>query len=140
MSIHNIPVEAWKCLQCLAVNPLFKTCNKMLECEKLPQEQRKRTLISITKNQVIDHNCSNYKVIKLVSLTTKIWKRVLERRLRDEVKICEYQYGFMLGKSAMDVLFVLRMLTEIYKNGQKELHRIFMNLENEYDTVPSEEL
>ena len=34
-------------------------------------------------------------------------------------------YGFMPGKSTTDALFALRVLTEKYREGQKEMHFIF---------------
>ena len=45
----------------------------------------------------------------------KIQKRVVEARLRDEVIICEQQYGFMPRKSSTDAMFALRMLMEMYR-------------------------
>ena len=42
--------------------------------------------------------------------TMKIWKEVVEVRLREEVMICEQQSGFMPRKSPTDVMFTLRLL------------------------------
>ncbi|KAI5615411.1 hypothetical protein C0J50_10766 [Silurus asotus] len=77
--------------------------------------------------------CSNYREIKLISHTMKA-------RLREEVTISEQQYGFMPRKSTTDALFALRMLMEKYREGQKELHCVFVDLEKAYDRVPREEL
>uniref|UniRef100_A0A8C4NFF6 ribonuclease H n=1 Tax=Eptatretus burgeri TaxID=7764 RepID=A0A8C4NFF6_EPTBU len=70
----------------------------------------------------------------------KVCERVVEARLRGEVTICEQQYGFMPGKSTTDAMFALRMLMEKYREGQKELHCVFVDLEKAYDRVPREEL
>ena len=85
-------------------------------------------------------SCGNYRGIKLISHTMKLWERVVEVRLRGEVMICEQQYGFMSGKSTTDAMFTLRMLMEKYREGQKELHCVFVDLEKAYDRVPREEL
>ena len=45
----------------------------------------------------------------------------------------------MTGKSTTDALFALRVLTEKYREGQKELHCVFVDLEKAYDKVPREE-
>ena len=50
------------------------------------------------------------------------------------------QCGFMPGKSTTDALFDLRVLMEKYREGQKELHCVFVDLEKAYDKVPREEV
>lgn len=71
----------------------------------------------------------------MISHTIKLWERVVEARLREEVTICEQQYGFMPRKSTRDALFALRMLMEKYREGQKELHYVFVDLEKAYNRV-----
>ena len=56
------------------------------------------------------------------------------------MEICEQKYGVMPGKSTTDAIFALRMLMEKYREGQKELHCVFVDLEKAYDRVPWEEL
>lgn len=71
----------------------------------------------------------------MLSHSMKIWERVIEARLRKEVMIREHQYGLM-SRKYHDAIFVLRMLVEKYRNGQKELRAIFVDFEKAYDCVP----
>ena len=46
----------------------------------------------------------------------------------------------MPGKETTDAIFALRMLTEKYREGQRQLHCVFVNLEKAYDRISWEEL
>ena len=136
----DIPVEVWKCLGEVAVEFLTGLFNRILDSEKMPEEWRRSVLVPIFKNKGDVQSCGNYRGIKLMSHTMKLWERVVEARLRAEVSICEQQYGFMPKKSTTEAVFALRMLIEKYREGQRELHCVFVDLEKAYDRVPREEL
>ncbi|KAK3532164.1 hypothetical protein QTP86_009044 [Hemibagrus guttatus] len=136
----DIPVEVWKCLGEAAVEFLTSLFNRVLESERMSEEWRRSVLVPIFKNKGDVQSCSNYRGIKLMSHTMKLWERVVEARLRKVVEICEQQYGFMPRKSTTDAIFALRILMEKYRDGQRELHCVFVDLEKAYDRVPREEL
>ena len=46
----------------------------------------------------------------------------------------------MPGKETTDAMLVSRMLMEEYKEGQRKLYCVFVNLEKACDRVPREEL
>ena len=56
------------------------------------------------------------------------------------MSISDEQFGFMKGKSTTDAIFVLRQLQERYREGQQDLHCLFIDLEKAYDIVPRKEL
>ena len=70
----------------------------------------------------------------------KVWERIIDARLRNRVEISKQQYGFMPGKGTTDAMFALRMFMEKYREGQRELHCVFVDLEKAYDRVSLEEL
>ena len=135
-----IPVEAWRSLGEMAVELFTRVFNQILEGERMPDEWRKSILVPIFKNKGDVQSCGNYRGIKFISHAMKVWERVVEARLRSKVRICEEQFGFMLGRSTTNAIFALRMVMEKYREGQKELHCVFVDLEKAYDRVPREEL
>ena len=50
------------------------------------------------------------------------------------------QFGFMPGRSTIDAVFSLRVIMEKYREGQKGLHMVFIDLEKAYDWVPWQEV
>ncbi|MBN3290172.1 LORF2 protein, partial [Polypterus senegalus] len=136
----DIPVEAWKCLGEMAVEFLTRLFNGILESERMPEEWRRSILVPIFKNKGDVQNCGNYRGIKLMSHSMKFWARVMDARLRREVMISEQQYGSMPRKSTTDVVLAVRVLMEKYREAQKDLYCIFLDLEKAYDRVPRKEL
>ena len=75
-----------------------------------------------------------------MSHTMKVWKEVIEARLRNNLKINKQQFEFMSKKGTTDAVFLLRMSMEKYRKGQRELHCAFVDIEKSYDRIPREEL
>jgi len=136
----NLPAEVWKSLGKTGIKYLKQELNRIMAEEKIPDEWRKSTLIPVFKNKGDIMDCGNYRGIKLMSHSMKLYERVQETRLRNIVEISEEQFGFMKGKSTMDAIFALRQLQEKFREGQKELHCVFIDLEKAFDRVPREEL
>ena len=135
----DIPVEVWKCPG-VALEFLTKLYNRTMESEMVPEEWRNSILLPIFKNKRDVQSCSNCRGIKLISHTMKLWVRVVERRVISELTSSEQQYGFMSGKNTTDALFVLRVLMEKYREGQKELRCVFVDREKDYDKVSKEDV
>ena len=136
----ELPVEVWKCMGEMGIKFLTRLFNRLLIGERMPEEWRRSVLIPIYKNKRDAQCCGNYRVIKLISHTMKIWERIIKAWLRDSVEISEQQYGFMPGKGTTDGMFALRILMEKYRKDQRELHCVFVDQEKAYDRVPKEEL
>ena len=92
-------------------------------------------MLTLYKNKGDVQLCSNYRGIKLLSHTLKIWEKVIEVRLRKIVRVLENQFGFMPGRSSMEAIHLMRRLIEAYRDRKKNLHMVFIDLEKVYDRV-----
>ena len=104
----------------------------------IPKEWRTSTITHIYKQKGDPLECNNFRGIKLLSHTLKLWERVVESRLRKIVNISEKQYWFQPGKSTIQPLFCLWMLQEKHREFGKALHAVFVDLEKAYDRMPRE--
>ena len=136
----DIPVEALIALGNKGVDFVVNFFNRLLRGEKMSDEWRRSVFVPLYKGKGDIKECENYRGIKLMSHTMKLWERVKEARIRKEVTIAEQQFGFMPGRSTTDAFFCLRMLLKRWTKGQKAVHCAFIDLEKAYVRVPREEL
>ena len=78
----NIPIEVWRGLGVEGIHWRTKLFNVILKTHKMPEEWRNNTLIPLFKNKDDAQVCGNYREIKLLSYTMKLWERAIERRIR----------------------------------------------------------
>ena len=76
----------------------------------MPEERKNNILVPLFKNKGDAQVCGNYKGIKLLSHTIKLWERVIKRRIKQEMVIRENQFDFMPGRSTIEAIYVLRRL------------------------------
>lgn len=79
----------------------------------------------------------NYRGISLLDTAYKVLSiAVLHRLEKYSTEIIgEYQCGFMKGKSTTDHIFTLRQVMEKYYEYDKDLHMIFIDFQQAYDSI-----
>ena len=135
----EIPVKAWRALGGKGVGLLWDLMIKIEEQEHIPDERRESVLVPIYKKGDVQE-CQNYQGMKPLSHTMKIWERIVDKRVRGEVEVAEEQFGFMPGRGTTNAIFILRQMAEKYREKERDLHMVFIDLEKVYDRVPREEL
>ena len=123
------PVEAWKVMDDKGEEILRSIFTRIMEAERMPDEWREGTLVPIYKNKGDMLDCGNYRGIKLMAYTLKMWERVIERRLRDGVSTSGRPFGVMPRRSTTDAIFALRQLIDKFREGKNDRHCIFIDLE-----------
>jgi Reverse transcriptase (RNA-dependent DNA polymerase) len=122
------------CLGDITIVWLTKLFNIIFRSNKMPDEWR-NILVPIFKNKEDIQSCTNYREIKLMSHTMKLWERVIEHRLRKLTTVSKNQFDFLPGRSNMEVIFLIKQLMERHREQKKDLHMTFINLEKAYDKI-----
>jgi len=95
----------------------------------MPERWRTSVVIPIYKNKGDAQSCGNYRGIKLLSHTMKLWERVIEARIRRETQVTVNQFGFMPGRSTTEAIHILRRMMEMYREKKRDLYMVFIDLE-----------
>ncbi|XP_060202733.1 uncharacterized protein LOC132631151 [Lycium barbarum] len=82
----EIPAEFWKNVGRGGLEWLTRLLNVIFKTAEMPEEWRWSTMIPLYKNKGDIQNCNNYRGIKLLSHTMKVWERVVEARMRKDKK------------------------------------------------------
>lgn len=68
---------------------------------------RKSYLVSNYKNKGDVQDQEDYRGIKLMSYTTKVWKKVIQKRLREDTTVPKTNSD-LFGRSTMESIFYLK--------------------------------
>ena len=97
-----------------AVDWLTSICNRIVKEEAIPESWQMSELVAIYKGKggVLEDGSSQGN--KLLGHGMKVAERVLERRLRQAVKVDKMQFGFRPGTGTTHAIFITRQLQERY--------------------------
>ena len=140
LSLDGITNEILKNGNLVVVPLLCKLFNKILHSGHFPTEWGKALIVPIHRKENLNEP-SNYRGTALLSCVSKVFTKIVNRRLtqwaEDNSKMYDIQAGFTKGKSTMDQIFVFQSLVSKYlsKKGGR-FYSVFVDFSKAFDSVP----
>ena len=132
----ELTAEVFKALENDGVEYISEVLNVAWDEEKIQSYWERSYVVPIFKGKDSSADCGNYKGIKVLEHCMKIYERILDKRLREQIEIDESQFGFMPGKGTVDPFLIMRLRQEKALEGNQKMYIAFVDLEKVYDRVP----
>ena len=115
---------------------LFSLCHRIWQTEEFPEEWKRSIILPIHKKKD-KLQCDNYRGISLLCHSQKLMASVILQRIkaRTEEILSEAQAGFRTGRSTIDQLFSLRLLSEKYHEYGRDLYICYVDFQKAFDSV-----
>ncbi|EYB90748.1 hypothetical protein Y032_0214g2313, partial [Ancylostoma ceylanicum] len=91
----DVAAELWKSRHWNSAEWLAAFFNKVVEEKKTIVDWQRSTTIPIWKRKGNPADCANYRPICLMSHSMKIFERIIDRRIRDLIRVSTNQCGFV---------------------------------------------
>ena len=135
--LDGFSVECLKKGGMAVLERLVRLLNLSFDMGVVPMDWRGACIVPLYKGKG-DKCESNSRGISLLSVdcvVSKLFGRVLIKRVSAECAIGEEQCGFMQGRGCMDKVSAVRQVCEKYLANGKDVFWAFMDLEKAYDTI-----
>ena len=111
------------------------------EKETCPDTWRTGTIIKLPKKGDLG-DCNNWRGITLLSLTSKVFCRIILQRIIAAVDtiLRQEQAGFRKGRSCTDHIFTLRQILEQSHEWNSSLYLVFVDFEKAFDSLHRDSL
>jgi hypothetical protein len=115
---------------------LFSLCHRIWQTEEFPEEWKRSLILPIHKKKD-KLQCDNYRGISLLCHSQKLMASVILQRIRARTEeiLSEAQAGFRTGRSTIDQLFSLRLLSEKYHEYGRDLYICYVDFQKAFDSV-----
>ena len=120
---------------------LTEIFKQIWEEDQIPEAWKTGLIFKLPKKGDLG-DCNNWRGITLLSLTSKIFSRIVLSRLTSalEKDLRPQQAGFRPGRSCSDHIFTLRQILEQSKEWNTPLYINFIDLEKAFDSIHRESL
>ena len=143
--LDNICAEFLKYAENFVVPFLTKLFNKLYDTSYFPLDWCKSVIIPLFKKGE-DSNPDNYRGISLLSIVSKVFTAILNKRLyawaENEEKISKEQAGFRKGYSTIDHIFTLITMVKSKLDSRRggKVYVAFIDYKKAFDTVDRDKL
>ena len=120
----------------VGIHVMSEICQRVLDGFGMPVEWALSIVVLIFKGKGDIRNSSCYRAAKLLVHGLEVMKRVIGKRLYRIVTVDDIQFGFMSERGAIDVVFILRRMQEVYQAKVRKLYMCFVDLCKGFDRVP----
>ena len=95
----------------------------------MPSEWRDSIIVSLCKGKGPKTKCSNYRPVTLLSVPGKVFTHVLLSRIQPllESALRPQQSGFTAGRSTVDAILALRLLSELHREFDRQFHVAYLD-------------
>jgi len=133
----GIPPELLRC----AISPVSRALHSLFiqvwRSGRIPSAWKDGILVSLYKGKNTKTACSNYRPITLLSVPGKVFAHVLLARIQpclDTTRRPE-QSGFVAGRSTMDAILALRLLSDLHREFDRSLNVAYLAIKAAFDSV-----
>ncbi|XP_013401097.1 uncharacterized protein LOC106166982 [Lingula anatina] len=139
--IDNIHAEMLKADVGMATNLLTDLFSTIWEKDTIPDDWTKGLIVKLPKKGNL-HECDNWRGITLLSIPSKIFCRVLLKRIDRAIdsRLREEQAGFQKGRGCIDQIYALRNIIEQCLEWNTPLYINFVDFKKAFDSVHRETL
>ena len=131
----QVSVDLIKAVGDACVEELIAICRGSADEKRAPDDWQDSWTSPMHKGKGDALLCGKHRGIRLLKHAMKIYEKVLENRLRKELQINRRQFGFVGGRSTIDVIFIIRQLQEKYRDKKKNLYHVFVYFEKAFGRI-----
>ena len=138
---HEIPLELSQILKDNAVKGLHSICQQIWKTQQWPQHWKTSVFIPIPKKGNVKE-CSNYRIIALISHASKVMLKILQARLQQYVncELSDIQAGFRKGRGTRDQTANIHWMIEKAREDQKNIYFCLIDYAKVFDCVDHNKL
>ena len=129
----GIPNEAMKYFDRFTIEIYRQEMNKILDSMEIPHQWTEGSLKRLYKGKGLKGKCSNERGITLASNLGKMFERLINSRINDQINMTDAQAGGIKGRATVDHILIMKDLIDIAKKDKKHVILTYLDVTKAYD-------